>query len=73
MGADAPAVLREGARAAVVSPTARLSLPDRYHGQHGIQAIVRDVGLGNGWPTLTKTNYVEWVAVIRVRLQVRHM
>jgi hypothetical protein len=26
-----------------------------------------------GWPTLTKTNYVEWVAVMRVRLQVRHM
>jgi hypothetical protein len=33
--------------------------PDRYHGQHGIQAIVRDVGPGGGWPTLTKTNYVE--------------
>jgi hypothetical protein len=25
------------------------------------------------WPTLTKTNYVEWAAVMRVRLQVRHM
>jgi hypothetical protein len=47
--------------------------PDRYHGHHGIQAIVRDVGPGNGWPTLTKTNYVEWAAVMRVRLQVRHM
>jgi hypothetical protein len=47
--------------------------PDRYHGHHGIQAIVRDVGPGGGWPTLTKTNYVEWVAVMRVRLQVRHM
>jgi hypothetical protein len=46
---------------------------DRYHGHHGIQAIVRDVGPGGGWPTLTKTNYVEWVAVMRVRLQVRHM
>jgi hypothetical protein len=33
--------------------------PDRYHGYHGIQAIVRDVGPGGGWPTLTKTNYVE--------------
>jgi hypothetical protein len=47
--------------------------PDRYHGHHGIQAIVRDVDPGGGWPTLTKTNYVEWAAVMRVRLQVRHM
>jgi hypothetical protein len=47
--------------------------PDRYHSHHGIQAIVRDVGPGGGWPTLTKTNYVEWAAVMRVRLQVRHM
>jgi hypothetical protein len=44
--------------------------PDRYH---GIQAIIRDVGPGGGWPTLTKTNYVEWAAVMRVRLHVRHM
>jgi hypothetical protein len=40
--------------------------PDRYHGHHGIYAIVRDVGPGGGWPTLTKTNYVEWAAVMRV-------
>jgi hypothetical protein len=33
--------------------------PDRYHGHYGIQVIVRDVGPGGGWPTLTKTNYVE--------------
>jgi hypothetical protein len=39
----------------------------------GIQAIVRDVSPGGGWPTLTKTNYVEWAAVMRVRLQVWHM
>jgi hypothetical protein len=44
--------------------------PDRYH---GIQVIVRDVGPSGGWTTLTKTNYVEWAAVMRVRLQVRHM
>jgi hypothetical protein len=25
------------------------------------------------WPTVTKTNYVEWAAVMRVRLQVWHM
>ena len=47
--------------------------PDRYHGYHGLQAVVRDVGPGGGWPTLTKTNYVEWAAVMRVKLQVRHM
>jgi hypothetical protein len=47
--------------------------PDRYHGHHGNQAIVRDVGPGGGWPTLTKINYVEWAVVMRVRLQVRHM
>jgi hypothetical protein len=47
--------------------------PDRYHGHHGIQAIVRDVDPDDGWPTLTKTNYVEWAAVMRVWLQVRHM
>jgi hypothetical protein len=47
--------------------------PNRYHGYYGIQAIVRDVGPGGGWPTLTKTSYVEWAAVMRVRLQVRHM
>jgi hypothetical protein len=46
---------------------------DRYYGHYGIQAIVRDVGLHGGWPTLTKTNYVEWAAVMRVRLQVWHM
>jgi hypothetical protein len=47
--------------------------PDRYHGHHGIQAIVRDAGPDGGWPTLTKTNYVEWATVMRVRLQVWHM
>ena len=35
--------------------------------------MVRDVGPGGGWPTLTKTNYVEWAAVMEVKLQVRHM
>jgi hypothetical protein len=46
---------------------------DRYLGHHEIQAIVRDVGPDGGWPTLTKANYVEWAAVMRVRLQVRHI
>jgi hypothetical protein len=46
---------------------------DRYHGHRGVQAVVRDTGPGGGWSTLTKTNYVEWAAVMRVRLQVCHM
>jgi hypothetical protein len=33
--------------------------PDRYHGHHGIQTIVRNVGFSGGWPTLTKINYIE--------------
>jgi hypothetical protein len=32
-----------------------------------------DVGPSSEWPTLTKTNYVEWATVMRVRLQVRYM
>jgi hypothetical protein len=44
--------------------------PDRYH---GIQTIVRDVSPGGGWPTLIKTNYIEWVVVMKVHLQMRHM
>jgi hypothetical protein len=47
--------------------------PDRYHGRHMAQAIVRDIGPGVGRPTLTKTNYIEWAALMRVRLQVRQM
>jgi hypothetical protein len=42
--------------------------PERYHGHHGIHAILRDVGSDSVWPTLNKTNYVEWAAVMRVRL-----
>jgi hypothetical protein len=47
--------------------------PDRYHGHRRIQTVVRDIGPSVGWPTLTKTNYVEWAAVMRIQLQVRHM
>nr|ABB47017.1 hypothetical protein LOC_Os10g12780 [Oryza sativa Japonica Group] len=47
--------------------------PDRRHGHHSVQTVVRDFGPGGGWPTLTKTSYIEWAAVMRVRLQVRHM
>jgi hypothetical protein len=43
--------------------------PDRRQGHYGVQAIVRD----GGWSTLTKTNYVKWAAIMRIRLQVRHL
>jgi hypothetical protein len=43
--------------------------PDRRQGLHGVQAVVRD----SGWATLTKTNYVEWAMIMRIRLQVQHL
>jgi len=46
---------------------------DQDRGLYGVRTVVREVGPGAGWPTLTKTNYVEWAAVMRIRLQVRHM
>ena len=46
---------------------------DQDRGPYGVRTVVREVGPGAGWPTLTKTNYVEWAAVMRIRLQVRHM
>jgi hypothetical protein len=42
---------------------APLSFPGRYHDHSGVQAVVRDIGPGGGWPTLSKTNYVERAAV----------
>ena len=46
---------------------------DQDRGLYGVRTVVRDAGPGVGWPTLTKTNYVEWAAIMRIRLQVRHM
>jgi hypothetical protein len=69
-GADAPAAGLT--KIAAFTDGAALP-PDRYHGHYGIQAITRDVGPGGRWPTLTKTNYVEWATVMRVQHQVRHM
>ncbi|KAK1648209.1 hypothetical protein QYE76_066014 [Lolium multiflorum] len=40
---------------------------------YGVRTVVRDVGPGVGWPTLTKINYVEWATIMKIRLQVRHM
>ncbi|KAM0863779.1 hypothetical protein ACQ4PT_044350 [Festuca glaucescens] len=46
---------------------------DQDRGLYEVRTVVRDVGPGVGWPTLTKTNYVEWAAIMRIQLQVRHM
>jgi hypothetical protein len=70
IGVDAPTA---GSTEIVVFTGGATPSPDRYHGHRGIQAVVRDVGSDVEWPTLTKTNYVEWAAVMRIRLQVRHM
>ena len=76
-GARTAVALLEEARMATVADgsmesatfTGSVALsPDRYHGYHGFQAVVRDVGPGDGWPALTKTNYVEWAAVMRAKL-----
>jgi predicted phage gp36 major capsid-like protein len=47
--------------------------PVQYRSHHKYQAVIKGVGPSGGWPTLTKTNYVEWAAVMRVKLQARHM
>jgi hypothetical protein len=57
----------------VASTGGAASSPDQYHGHRKVHAIVKDISPGGGWPTLTKTNYVEWAAVMSVRFQVRHM
>ena len=78
MAAGRAAALLVAARRPTAAPLAaaaplagaRVAAPPGYH---GLRAVVRDVGPGGGWPTLTKSNYVEWAAVMKVRLQVRHM
>jgi hypothetical protein len=76
-GADAPAMLWAGVRAAAVPQTAAA-------GSTEIAAFTGDAALpprtgtmvtmgSRPWPILTKTNYIEWAAGMRVRLQVRHM
>ena len=51
----------------------RGSLPGPVPWLPRVPGCSKDVGLGSGWPTLPKTNYVEWAAVMKVRLQVLHM
>ena len=46
---------------------------DQDRGLYEVRTVVRDVGPSAGWPTLTKTNYVEWAGIMKVRLEVRRM
>ena len=38
-----------------------------------LQRIVREVGGGTSYPTLTKTNYSDWARVMKVKLKARHL
>jgi hypothetical protein len=80
MGADAPAALRAGVCAAAVPSTAAAAQIGADAPEAGLTEIAAFIGVpalppqtgtmgpGGGWPTLTKTNYVEWPAVMRIRL-----
>jgi hypothetical protein len=36
-----------------------------------IQRVIREVGGGSSYPVLTKTNYSDWVLLMKVKLKVR--
>jgi hypothetical protein len=36
-----------------------------------IQRVIREVGGGSTYPTLTKTNYSDWALMMKVKLKVR--
>jgi hypothetical protein len=73
-GVDAPAVLLAAATGSteIVASTGGVALPPRI-GTIVTTGVVRDIGPSGGWPTLTKTDYVEWATTMRIRLQVCHM
>jgi hypothetical protein len=84
MGADESAVLWLGARMAVVPPTAaaaQIGADAPAAGSTEIASFTSGAALPPrtgtmvtmGSRPLSGTNYVEWTAVMRVRLQVRHM
>jgi hypothetical protein len=33
--------------------------------------VIREVGGGNSYPTLTKTNYFDWALLMKVKLKAR--
>jgi hypothetical protein len=38
------------------------------------QRVVREIGVGPAnWPLLTKTNYIEWALIMKIKLQVRNL
>ena len=50
---------------------------ERHHGCNGhspvaqpvVQTVYRDLGAGTPWPMLTKSNYHEWILLMKVKLQ----
>jgi hypothetical protein len=36
-----------------------------------IQRVIREVGGGSSYPTLTKTNYSDWALLMKVKLKAR--
>jgi hypothetical protein len=36
-----------------------------------IQRVIREVGSGNSYPALTKTNYFDWALLMKVKLKAR--
>ncbi|KAG2561539.1 hypothetical protein PVAP13_8KG230906 [Panicum virgatum] len=49
--------------------------PDRRCGRCGrpgspptVHTVIKDSGIGRGWPILTKTNYAEWSMVMKVKM-----
>ena len=53
--------------------------PDQRRGHHGrlssprIVRTIKDSSAGGGWHMLTKTNYIEWSMVMKVKMPARHM
>ena len=36
-----------------------------------VQRVIREVGGGSSYPTLTKTNYADWALLMKVKLKAR--
>jgi hypothetical protein len=43
----------------------------RAGGGGAVQRVIREVGGGSSYPTLTKTNYSDWVLLMKVKLKGR--
>jgi hypothetical protein len=40
-------------------------------GGGAVQRVIREVGGGSSYPTLTKTNYSDWALLMKVKLKAR--